>query len=100
VDIAGSVNGVPIRLTDERWEHIVSNRPYMEPYYERVLQSVETPTWILRGYGGVRVAVVPLGRRTYLHTVYREVSRSDGFILTAYVSREVNRRKIVWPERP
>jgi hypothetical protein len=72
----------------------------MEPYYERVLQSIENPTWILRGYGGALIAVVPLARQRHLHTVYREVSQSNGFIVTAYISHKVNRRKIVWPERP
>jgi len=52
VDVAFSVNNVPIRLTDERWGHIVGNKPYMSSYYEKVLEAVENPTWILRGYAG------------------------------------------------
>jgi len=29
MDIAYSINGVPIRLTNERWYHIVENRDEM-----------------------------------------------------------------------
>ena len=41
MEIAHSVNGIPIRLTDERWQHIVSNRPYMQSYYVDVLQKLK-----------------------------------------------------------
>ena len=36
--IVYSVNGVPIRLTDERWwDHILEKRPYLSRYYDEVL---------------------------------------------------------------
>ncbi len=94
-----SINGVPIRLTDERWEHIVSNKPYMAAYYGKVLDAVEQPTWILQGYAGALVAVLTLGKQKYLHVVYRERNREDGFIITAFISRKVNRRAVIWPRK-
>jgi len=100
VDIAYSINGVPIRLTEERWEHIVSNKPYMTIYYDKVLEAIENPTWILRGYAGALVAVLSLARQNYLHIVYREISQDDGFIITGFISRKINRRMIIWPRRP
>ena len=99
VDVAFSVNNVPIRLTDERWGHIVGNKPYMSSYYEKVLEAVENPTWILRGYAGALLAVLSLARSNYLHVVYRETSQDDGFIVTAFIARKVNRSMIVWPRR-
>lgn len=99
MDIAYSVNDVPIRLTEERWEHVVSNKPYMETYYEKVLEAIETPTWVLRGYAGALVAVLSIVKRNYLHVVYREVSQDDGFVITAFLSRKVNRRMIIWPKQ-
>ena len=99
MDIAYSVNGVPIRLTKERWEHVVSNKPYMGSYHEEVLRAVENPTWILRGHAGALVAVLSVARRNYLYVVYREVSQDDGFVITAFIDRKVNRRMIIWPRR-
>jgi hypothetical protein len=96
MEIAYSVNGVPIRLTEERWEHIVSNKPYMESYYERTLDAIEKLTFVLRGYSGSLVAILSVGRRQYLHVVYKEISREDGFIITAFIARKYNRRMIVW----
>jgi len=47
VDIAYSVTGVPIRLTEERWEHVVSNKPYMETYYEKVWLDYDSEADVL-----------------------------------------------------
>jgi hypothetical protein len=99
VDRVYSVNGVPIRLPKERWEHIVSNKPYMESYYERVLDAVERPTWVLQGYAGALVAILSLSKHEYLHVVYREVNRIDGFIITAFIARKVNKRAVIWPKK-
>ena len=44
-----SLNNVPIRLTDERWEHIVDAHPYMTQYYEQMLDAVDDPEYILPG---------------------------------------------------
>ena len=85
-----------IRLTEERWEHIVSNKPYLESYYERILDAIEKPVFVLRGYAGSLVAILSVGRQRYLHVVYKEVSHEDGFIITAFVARKYNRRMIVW----
>jgi hypothetical protein len=37
MDIVKSINGVPIRLTEERWVHIIENHDDMAGYYDEVL---------------------------------------------------------------
>jgi hypothetical protein len=98
LDTAYSVNNVPIRLTEERWEHITDRRPYMTSYYDEMLGAIERPTWVLPGHKGGLIAVRNIGRFKYLHVVYREVSLEDGFIVTAYVARKVNKRRTIWRE--
>jgi hypothetical protein len=63
LEVVYSVVGVPIRLTEERWEHIVDRHPHMTSYYEDVLEAVEKPEYILRGHGGTFFAVETPGRR-------------------------------------
>ena len=99
METAISVNGVPIRLTEERWAHIIENKPYMRAYYEKLLAAVENPVWVLQGYGGAVIAVLPVGRNQFLNVFYRELSRRDGFMITAFVSRTVNKSKIIWPKK-
>lgn len=55
MEIVYSVNDVPIRLTDERWLHIVSNKPYMYAYEETILATIEQPMAVIRGYAGALV---------------------------------------------
>jgi hypothetical protein len=96
IGTAVSINGVTIRLTDERWEHILDVRPFMRGYEGDVLDAVGDPEMILRVAGGALVAVVSLGRSGFLHVIYREVSHSDGFIITAYFKDSYNRRQVIW----
>jgi hypothetical protein len=58
-----SLNNVPIRLTDERWEHIVEAHPYMTPHYQDMLDAVYDPEYILPGHRGSLIAVVMLRKK-------------------------------------
>ncbi len=91
-----SRNGVPIRLTEERWFHIVENHDDVAGHYDHVLDTVENPDFILKGYGGALIAVKGVARRTYLAVVYKEISRDDGFIITAYFMSRIARGSIQW----
>ncbi len=99
MEVVYSINGVPIRLTAERWEHIVSNKPYMYSYEDALLQAIEQPSVVLRGYAGSLIAVSALSRDNYLHVVYKEVNDEDGFVVTAYVARKYNRDQVIWPRK-
>jgi len=96
LDRAISKNGVPIRLTEERWFHIVENHDDLAGYYDTVLDAVEDPDHILPGYKGALIAVKELARRRYLAVVYRELSKNDGFVITAYITSRVTKRRVIW----
>ncbi len=84
MEIAYSVNGVPIRLTYERWFHITENHDDLASYYFEVLETVEKPEFIIRGNKGSLKAAKNMGRDKWLVVVYRELSKEDGFVITAY----------------
>ena len=44
-----SVNGVPVRLTGERWAHIVEAHDEMAGRINEVLETVAEPEWISAG---------------------------------------------------
>jgi len=99
--IVTSKNGVPIRLTRERWEHIVRRHLEMATEQERVLETVEEPEFIQRGDFGELLAVRPYEHtpltRKLLVVVYREVTPGDGYVLAAYLtSRPSSRRATTW----
>jgi len=96
VEVTESIDGVPIRLTAERWLHVVENHDEVAGYYDEVLETVASPDIIVPGYQGSLIAVRSYGRQRHLCVVYRKVSRTDGFIITAYLSRTIDRRKAIW----
>lgn len=92
-----SLNNVPLRLTEERWEHIVGSHPYMTRYYEDMLDAVDDPEYILPGHKGSLIAVVRLRKKAILHVMHRELSKTDGFIITAYIKTSFDKNKAIWP---
>ena len=96
MDIALSVDNIPIRLTAERWFHIVENHDDMAGYYDDVLEVIENPEFVLRGYNGSLIALRGYGRGRYLAVIYRQLSAQDGFVITAYFTNKLERRKIIW----
>ena len=48
MDIVISKAGVPVRLTEERWFHIVENHDDLAGYYDQVLEAVEDPDFVCK----------------------------------------------------
>lgn len=99
-DIALSVNNVPIRLTDERWKHIVENHDDIAGYYDTVLKTVEDADYIIKGYKGAFIALQEVNKMKHLAVVYKEFI-NDGFIITAYFTRKIKLENevIVWKKK-
>ena len=96
MDIAYSINGVPVRLTFERWCHIVENHDEMASYFHDVLETIERPELVARGNRGSLKAARSWGKRKWLVVIYRELSRSDGFVITAYFLGTKPKGEVVW----
>ncbi len=97
-----SINNVPIRLTAERWYHIVENHDEIAGYYDYVLNTVESPDYVIKGYGDALIALRKQNEKNrYLVVIYKEVSDKDGFIITAYFTSKINleREVIIWQQQ-
>jgi hypothetical protein len=57
IGIAVSKNGVPIRLTEERWFHVVENHDELAGLSDEVLLTVEDPDFIVKGWADELLAV-------------------------------------------
>jgi hypothetical protein len=94
-----SKNGIPIRLTDERWAHIVEEHSELAGMRLEVLETIAQPLLILAGGASELLAVRELEPGKFLVVVYREFV-NDGFIITAFLTRRtasLSRRKQLWP---
>jgi hypothetical protein len=97
--IAISRNGIPIRLPDDRWQHIIDRHNILTDQQQLVLDTLSNPTRILEGNDGALMALREIDPNRWLVVVYREDS-SDGFIITAFPTRRINslnRRQQKWP---
>ena len=98
--LAISKNGVPIRLTEERWAHIVEEHSELAGLLFEVLETVQDPQWIRGGREGELIAGRESEPGKWFVVFYREASREDGFIITAFLTRRlasIERRPLVWP---
>ena len=99
ISIVPSKNGVPIRLTDERWAHITEEHDELAGLRQEVLQTVAGPQRIVAGRAGELLALRELENGKWLAVVYREL-RDDGFVITAFATRRLRsfeKRKQLWP---
>ena len=99
MDVVRSKNNVSIRLKEERWIHIIEEHSEMAGYYFEVLETVETLEAIYEGRTGECIAVRDVEKGKYIVVIYRELSKEDGFIITAFLTRrekQFERRKKIW----
>lgn len=98
MDKAYSVNGVPIRLTYERWYHIIENHDDLASHFFEVLETIENPRFVLRGNRGTLKAAKNMSKDKWLVVVYREVSKTDGFVITAYFLDKRPKGEMIWQQ--
>ncbi len=94
-----SKNGILIRLTEERWNHIINNHSELIDYQSEILITIENPDKILEGSQNELLAIKEIITGKYIVVVYRELL-NDGFIITAYLTRRLRslaKRKQLWP---
>ena len=96
MDVAHSVAGVPVRLSYERWYHIVENHDDMAGYFHDVLNAIEQPDFVARGSRGTLKAARSMGQKRWMVVVYRETSTRDGFVVTAYFISKRPKGEVVW----
>ncbi len=99
MNTAKTVNGVTIRLPDERWVHITEEHAEMAGYLYDVLETIQRPLSIFEGNSGELIAAREIEPGKYLVAVYREIDRDDGFVITAFLTRrwkQLERRKRIW----
>jgi hypothetical protein len=104
--IITSKNGVPIRLTNKQWMHIIENHNYMAGNLDIIIETVADPDYIVTGKNNELIAI-----KHYHKTVitekdaivfYKEINNNDGFIVTAWLTSkrdQIMKRGIIWQKQ-
>ncbi|MEK6830592.1 MAG: hypothetical protein AABX77_01025 [Nanoarchaeota archaeon] len=102
IGYALSKNRVKIRLTEERWFHITESHDYMSGLSDSVLETIIKPQEIIEGDKGELIAIKRF-KNKYIVVMYREVNHEEGFVITAFLTSEVERvrkgRGVIWKKK-
>jgi len=74
----------------------------MAGYYSDVLETMEDPDAIYEGISGDLLAIKKMKKGKYIVAVYKEMSETDGSVITALLTsrlRQFERRKKIWPRQ-
>lgn len=103
MSITKSLDGVPIRLSAERWQHICRRHPELRGQEKKVRETIRAPRELLDGDFGVTLATrfyrrTPLTSK-FLVVAYKQLSATDGFVVTAYFARRLpSWRRRIWTQ--
>lgn len=98
-DVASAISGIPIRLTEERWGHIVLQHPEVASLRQIVVQAVGQPERVLESSTGERMAIRAYEPGKYMVVIYLE-NPHNGFVVTAFLTRRtawLDKRRQLWP---
>ena len=96
MEVAFSINGVAIRLTYERWYHIIENHDELASYFHEVLDTIEKPQFVVRGNKGSFKATRNLCQGKWLVVIYKEILKRDGFVITSYFLDTKPKGETIW----
>jgi hypothetical protein len=97
-----SIQGNEIRLTTERWSHIVESHDYMAGNLDLVFETLCNPDYIVLAKSGENYAIKKYTKTTIgiksCIVIYKD--KPNGFIITALLSSKpqqfVERGEIIW----
>jgi hypothetical protein len=90
----------PVELTEERWQHIVTEHPIMGDHREKLPTVLADPDYVKRSKRDKDVLLYYryftdiLDGKFLLVVVKKDLQRS--FILTGYVTRSIMKGESVW----
>jgi len=97
-----SKNGKELRLTAERWSHIVEAHDYMAGNQDLVFETLENPDYIVGGGQGEFIALKHYKKTSISEkdvvVIYKEKEK-EGFVITAFMTSEPGRiikKGVIW----
>lgn len=97
-----SKRGISVRLTHERWSHIVESHDYLAGHLDLVVETAGDPDYVVTGVKDELLAVKGYNRTVigekHVVVAYKEQGQ-DGFIITAFMTSKIDKllkRGIKW----
>jgi len=103
IAVVRSRSGALVRLTAKQWEHIVTARPELKDFKREILEVVEHPDEVFEPPPRVKPQLhavkrferlADVGLSENLVVVFRELTRQEGFIITAFPISDRRKRRM------
>lgn len=96
-----SISGKNISRTLKQWFHIIESHDYMSGNTAKILETVNSPDYIVKGFKGELIALkhyfkTKLGEK-YCVVIFKE--NENGFIITAFFTskhEKILKRGVMW----
>lgn len=90
------VLGNKIKLTEERWQHIISGHPVMKKKLSRIVGTLKAPDVIVKSRREENIWLYHKEFKKLPGFVVVIVHHIRGFIITAYLSEKIKEGEIIW----
>jgi hypothetical protein len=97
-----SKNGKEIKLSEERWYHIVESHDYMAGNQDIIFETLESPDIILEGKKEEFIALKYYAKTSisekHAVVIYKEQEK-DGFVITTFMTSKpesIIQKGVVW----
>ncbi len=85
-----------IRLTKERWQHIVERHPEIKKHLKKIQSTIQNPDLVVKNQYNQS--------ERYYHKYFKSLKNyliviieyKENFIITAFISRKIKKGKILW----
>lgn len=89
-------SGEIIRLTDERWQHIIIRHPEVKNHLSKIKSTIKNPEIIIKNFYNQD--------EKYYHRYFKSLKNyliviielKKKFVITAFISRKPKKGKILW----
>ncbi len=96
-----SVSGKIILLSVKQWFHIVESHDYMAGNIDKIMETVNTPDYVVRGSRGELLVVKHYAKTNISekHCVVAYKENDEGFIITAFMTSKpeaIKDKGVIW----
>ena len=88
--------GQLIRLTEERWQHIIERHPEVEGHLAKIQSTIQNPDIIVKNQYNKNERYYHRYFKSLTNYLVIVIEYKKNFIITAFISRKVKRGEILW----
>ncbi len=98
-----SISGKTILITVKQWFHIVESHDYMAGNMDKIMETVNTPDYVVGGSRDELLAVKHYAKTNISnkHCVVAYRENEEGFIITAFMTSKpetIRDKGVIWPK--